>query len=230
MQVKINEKIISIPPYISTTWAHVSSLRMQGNSLVITLLEGGTITIPDLTPNNLELIFNCHAAYLETPVPQQMVSFKNHPIRDLLGQSESPVHFSFGSIDGVNPIMKHDPAQADAPDLPPELLQKISAISKVLIQDEISVPRAEPSCNCYHCQIARAFHPPETVSAEAVVEEVSENELEFQQWNISQIGEKLFSVTSRLDEKEKFSVYLGQPIGCTCGKQGCEHIVAVLKS
>ena len=44
-----------------------------------------------------------------------------------------------------------------------------------------------------------------------------------------QTDEKMFTVTNRLDKNEKFNVYLGKPIGCTCGKEGCEHILAVLR-
>lgn len=227
MQIKINEKIISIPPYISTTWAHVAALHMQGSSLVVTLVEGGTLTIPDLNANTLELVFNSHAEYLES-LASQAVSFKNPKVREM-DLSDSSIRFGFS--DGLHPMMQHDPNQADAPDLPPELLQKITAISKVLMQDELSPPKAEPSCNCFHCQIARAFNPEEqAIVNEEQTDEVPESELQFQEWNITQIGEKLFSVSNPLDDKEKFSVYLGQPIGCTCGKQGCEHIVAVLKS
>jgi hypothetical protein len=33
-----------------------------------------------------------------------------------------------------------------------------------------------------------------------------------------------------LDHKEHYNVFLGDPIGCSCGNNNCEHIQAVLKS
>ena len=47
---------------------------------------------------------------------------------------------------------------------------------------------------------------------------------------ITQTGDKLFTVVNKLDPQENYHVYLGHPVGCTCGKQGCEHILVVLKS
>ena len=44
------------------------------------------------------------------------------------------------------------------------------------------------------------------------------------------MNDKLFTVINKLDQQEKYNVFLGEPVGCTCGKQGCEHMLAVLKS
>ena len=126
--------------------------------------------------------------------------------------------------------MQHDPSQSHSPDLPQEVLAKMSQIANVVIPDQVgTLPKAEPHCNCFYCQITRAiakakgFEEPET-------EEIPDEELEFNQWNIEQTGEDLFKVTSRIDETEQYSVFLGKPVGCTCGHEGCEHIIAVLKS
>ncbi|NGX33463.1 MAG: hypothetical protein K1060chlam4_01531, partial [Candidatus Anoxychlamydiales bacterium] len=40
----------------------------------------------------------------------------------------------------------------------------------------------------------------------------------------------LYRVTNPLDENEHYSVFLKDPIGCTCGKKNCEHVKAVLNS
>ena len=61
-------------------------------------------------------------------------------------------------------------------------------------------------------------------------EPVPDAELSFQEWDIVQTGKDLFHVSSRLDPNEQYNVFLGNPVGCTCGKAGCEHILAVLKS
>ncbi len=66
--------------------------------------------------------------------------------------------------------------------------------------------------------------------APLVEEEISSEELSFQQWEIVQTGENLYQVVNRLDRADSYRVYLGDTIGCTCGKDGCEHVIAVLKS
>ena len=68
MQMKINEKVLSIPPYISTTWTHISALRMKGNLLSITLTDGETISISGLSQDQINLIFSFHAAHLEKEI------------------------------------------------------------------------------------------------------------------------------------------------------------------
>ncbi|MGH2612567.1 MAG: hypothetical protein ACRDFB_05905, partial [Rhabdochlamydiaceae bacterium] len=61
-------------------------------------------------------------------------------------------------------------------------------------------------------------------------EEVSDEDLKFRTWDIKQENDKLYSVTNPLDKKEHYNVFLGKPLGCTCGNKNCEHIQAVLKS
>lgn len=235
MSIKINEKILSIPPYISTSWSNITALHMKGGVLVVTLKDADTLHIPGLSSDQIHSIFQYHAAYLEkeqfslTNRNEELAKFKR-----FMEQTEEPaIRLAFGSsLEGLNTFTQHNPAQADAPDLPVEVLQKISAIAKIIAPaDELILPRAELGCNCFHCQIARVLNPI-TVSLveEQEEEEVSLEELQFQQWAITQTGDHLFSVTNRLDENEKYNVYLGHPVGCTCGEEGCDHILAVLKS
>lgn len=236
MQIKINEKILSIPPYISTSWSHIAALHMQGSILVITMDDGNTIHITNLSKETIELIFNYHATYLEKENlnMSHLSSFlnptKKDSIQNLMDQMNEPtIRLAFGSLEGMNGVMQHNSQQANSPDLPTELLQKISAITKIIAPiEETTNLKAEPDCNCFYCQIARAVNPP--LNEKNPHEEVNDEELQFQQWAITQIGDHLFSVTNRLDDHEKYNVYLGQPVGCTCGKSGCEHILAVLKS
>ncbi len=68
------------------------------------------------------------------------------------------------------------------------------------------------------------------VNPENLDEDVSEEELKFKMWDIEEIDETLFKVTNPLDANEHYNVYLGNPIGCTCGKKNCEHIKAVLNT
>jgi hypothetical protein len=243
--MKINNKMLSLPPYISTSWNHVLALHLKGSALVVCLTDGSTIEIPELRPEILETIFNAHASYLdrqstqERPTSIQQMKSNIPFIASSTSQeteSDFPFRLGFGTFDTLGSALQHNPSQSQAPDLPPEILSKISAIAKIIAPDDPqSIPKPEPHCNCIHCQIARAINQgleagqtPE--DDEKKEDEIKEEDLTFRQWDISQSGDKLYTVINRLDSKEKYSVYLGHPVGCTCGKQGCEHILAVLKS
>ncbi|MDP1879403.1 MAG: hypothetical protein Q8K60_00520 [Parachlamydiaceae bacterium] len=241
MTIKINEKMICIPSYISTSWSRISCLHMKETILCITLIDGEVLQIPDLSKESIDLIFQYHSEYLDKDIQSPLDAFSEKgfdEFQEILDgiKGESAVRLSFNpSLEKLGVIMSHNPEQFDAPDLPPEILQKIGMISKILApSDEMIIPAAEEGCNCFHCQISRALNPHHTLNvtkeAELIEEEVSEAELQFQQWDIEQIGDQLFTVTNRLDSFEKYNVYLGDPVGCTCGKNGCDHIPAVLKS
>jgi hypothetical protein len=110
--------------------------------------------------------------------------------------------------------------------LPAEILKKLSSIIQALGQDALGVMTPpEPNCNCPYCQLARSLTP--EVQEEELV---SEADLTFRNWDIKQIGENLYQVSNPLDEKEQYNVFLGNPLGCTCGEKNCEHLQAVLHS
>lgn len=240
MQMKINEKILSIPPHISTTWPHVSALRMKGNLLSVTLIDGETISISGLSREQIDLVFSFHAAYLEKDVVSSSQNHLSMPnigtFKEGLGSFNEPATLSFalGSMDGFNTMLQHNQTQANSPDLPMEVLNKIGQFAKALLPlDDTQLPKAEPHCNCFHCQIARVINPlshADLTDSQEEEFEVRDDELQFEQWSVTQAGEHLYDVVNRLDDHEKYRVFLGKPIGCTCGKEGCEHILAVLKS
>jgi hypothetical protein len=232
MSIKITEKILSIPPYISTSWSRIASLHLKGNVLAITMMDGETVQVPNLNTETIQSIFQHHALSLEKEELPSSENVELSKIKGLMDQGEPGIRFAFGtSLEGLGSMMQHNPNQSDAPDLPPEILQKIGAIAKIIApaEDLVSMPKAEPNCNCFHCQIARVLRP-SVAHHEHEEPEVSPEELQFQQWTIAQAGDKLFTVVNRLDDHERYQVYLGEPVGCTCGKPGCEHILAVLKS
>lgn len=235
MQYKINEKILSIPPHISTSWANIASIYMKGNLLVVTMQDDNQINISDLSTDTIDAIFKYHAVYLDKglldiPSFHAIESKKSENLMDFFEQMGPNMRVSFGTMDQTgNPsLMQHSPEYADSPDLPQELLEKIGAIYNALSMDKTFLPKAEPKCNCFNCQIANTVNPQLEDKTEEEI--IKDEELTFRQWDISQMGEKLFAVTNPLDDNEKYNVYLGEPVGCTCGKEGCEHIIAVLKS
>ncbi len=230
LKVHITSKVLSLPPFISTSWNRVASIRLQGPLLFITLKNEERIEIPNLPLHILESIFVAHAAYLEQ---QQIAEKMNHLLPPpLFPINENDVSFrlAFGNMEGIGNAMQHNPEQAHTPDLPKEMLEKIASITKILIPEEAGgFPKPEPHCNCMHCQIARAISAETKESLEEIEESiVSQEELQFSEWSIEPVGDHLYTVKNKLT-LETQSVYLGSPVGCTCGKPGCEHILAVLR-
>lgn len=239
MEYVINRKILSIPPYISTGWDNVTSLYIENQSaqdiLVIELKTGSTIKIPRLDSSILAKVFQTHTRYLEEAEKPAKSSMKTGFIPpynfDHLSTLGIPMKFGV-NLEGLGAAMQHDPNQANAPDLPKEVLEKISAVAKIMDTDTMlnGALKAEPHCNCMHCQIARALHQDPTPSSDPIEEEVSDEDLKFKSWDIEQTGDKLYCVSNPLDKKEHYNVFLGEPLGCTCGQKNCEHLKAVLNS
>jgi hypothetical protein len=239
--MKINSQILSLPPYISTSWKHVTGIFVQGSKLFIELSSGATVTIENLSANVIETIFNEHSKHLESNHDNSSSSSPHNSFNPFVSAAgDSPIQLGISSLDNLGNAMQHmqhNPAFADAPDLPSEMLEKISAITRIIAPDEtINLPEAQHKCNCPHCQIARAIGGIKNIKSEQQEENedsekiVTPDELVFNQWDIQQTGPQLFQVINRLDTNEVYQVYLGDPIGCTCGHPGCEHIPAVLKS
>jgi hypothetical protein len=233
--MKINNKIFSLPPYLSTSWVNITALHLNGSTLVVHLVEGEIINIPNLKSELIEMIFEAHASFLEEKNKQDSGGRKGYSFQEM----EFPFKFGIGATDGLGTVLQHNPTQANLPPLPSDVLEKIKSIAKIIAPEDITlIPKPEPHCNCMHCQIARTINQglgladlynKDEKSAEELVKD---DELKFQQWEIKPMNDndKLYIVTNRLDPHESYNVYLGHPLGCTCGKEGCEHIVAVLKS
>ncbi len=242
--MKINQKILSIPPYISTSWKNIASLHVEPQGemlfLVVTLLNGVAIEIPDLPGDLIEMIFVQHAKFLEMGERPSKTPAR-HPMHLALPQEqvfsfEFPLKDALGSIENLGTLLQHNPDQKDAPELPPELLMRIAEMAKTMdIDDPNHAPKPEPFCHCIHCQITGALNKGITENSEEpalpeLEEIVSDDELKFRLWDISQIGDKLFLVTNASDKEEHYTVFLGNPGGCTCGEKQCKHIRAVLES
>jgi len=231
--MKITNKILSIPPHISTSWNEVSSLSYDEKSktLTVNLKDKSQSLVPHLSKEDANKVFEAHQQFLENP--SSNLTSPNTPPKGPFG----PVGFSLplsedgGAIEGLGAAMQHNPDQKDGPDLPAEMLAKISTVAKALGLDKIeNLPEPEPHCNCFHCQMARAMHKKSHIEEENEADAVSDDELKFRTWDIEQKTDKLYIVTNPLDKKEKYNVFLGHPIGCTCGHNNCEHIKAVLNS
>lgn len=222
--MKITSKILSIPPYVSTSWKNVATLHVHEISgaflLTITMQNRMIIKVPNLDRSTIDTVFEAHARYIEEEqAPKGLPQFgMSLPIKSETALAES-----------LAMTMQHNPQQAHLPNLPHDFLDKIKMIMRVFGAEHLdSLPKAEPHCNCHYCQIARSLHgePPKPPEEEVVTEQ----DLQFRTWDIKQTAEQLYLVSNPLDAKEHYSVFLGDPIGCTCGKNNCEHIRAVLNT
>ncbi len=229
--MKINQKILNIPPYISTSWKSITSLHIEekdGRSLlIVSMKDGSRIAVPDLGQTVIDSIFDAHAKFLEAGPVLPKREFPLDPTSTL----GFPLRIGAGGIESIGSVMQHNPDQANSPNLPPEVLEKVAAVARALgIDNPESLPRPEPHCNCMHCQIARVLHGDMSDLAVESEESVTDEDLKFRQWDIRHTEDKLYFVSNPLDDSEQYSVFLGEPLGCTCGKKNCEHIRAVLES
>lgn len=246
--MKINRQILSIPPHISTSWNNISSLHVTEEDgqtlLVITLMNHSVINIPNLNLATIEEIFNMHSKFLEQETHSQeatkpATSKSSHPFA--FGGDSSitfglPLKMGEGDmLNSFGGLLQHSQEQSNSPALPQEMLKKITAISKAMGLDKQleSMPKAEPHCNCPYCQVARALleeQPHEPKEVKITEEQVEDSELKFREWDIQEIGKHLYEISNPFDPVERYQVFLGKPIGCTCGSKNCEHIKAVLNS
>lgn len=199
---------------------------------MIGLVNGSNIEVPNLDKPILQAIFAAHEKHLE----QETVQKNPLPSNPIEGQTmiRLPLNFGIEGLEQMGTLLQHNSDAADTPDLPPEMLEKVASLAKVMgFENSDTIPQAEPHCNCMHCQIMRALHAGEEAAAAPVQdaeEEVSASDLTFREWDIAQSADKLYTVTNPLNRAEHYNVYLGTPIGCTCGEKNCEHIRAVLNT
>lgn len=239
--MKISKNMISFPPYLSTSWKNVRELHCKEGKLIITLDDGSSVSIPNLDEATITRVFEAHAAYLEGSEKQESTPKDIQP-QSKNGSFQLPFDMianGGGDFQQMNQVLQHNPDQADAPDLPGEMLEKICSVAEILApEDPEMIPEPVEGCNCFHCQITRAIQKGiqnkvlqgESVEQVEMEEEVTDEDLSFRSWDIEQTGDKIFRVTNPLDGDEQYFVHLKDPIGCTCGQKNCEHIEAVLKS
>ena len=241
--MRINHKVLSIPPYLSTSWKNISSLRSkpcgEKHALVIYLQDGSCIEVPDLESLVIQAIFEAHAKYVESEAkqtPSSQVPLEPKAPLKSFEPKDLPLGIKFFEFENMNSMLSHNEADRYSPDLPTYVLSKIESISKDMgLSDSATLPHPEPGCNCPYCQIAKSLQNnvephSEKIDVEDVDEEVTDQDLSFTSWIIRPSGENFYSVTHPDNPKEEYQVHLGTPIGCTCGSNQCEHIKAVLSS
>jgi len=234
--MKITKKILSLPPYISTRWEFISSLHVNEGVLTVHLKDGTTCSVPDLSKETLATIFTHHVETTET-APDE-----SEEITKLMGGIRSGfkdvmnmfTKLGANAMTSLGKVLEHDPNHANLPDLPPEMIKKVELLLNIIPQEDLlDMPESVPGCNCMYCQINRILRHAKLDQPDFLEqggEPVEETELEFTEWIVENIEDKIYKVTNKLDPNEEYRVFLGNPIGCTCGKEHCEHILAVLRS
>ncbi len=239
--MKISTKIFSIPPFISTRWEYVVSLRVAEDMLIVTLKDGTACSIPHLPKETIDQIFAYHAESIETANHQkddigQLMEGMRSGFKELVNMLSK---LGANALSSLGKALEHDPNNANLPQLPPDMVKKVKMLLNIIPREDImAMPEGEPGCHCMYCQINRilreAILTQETntpdILAEEETEAVEEKDLEFSEWIVEPIQDKLYKVTNKLDTQEEYRVFLGDPIGCTCGRPHCEHVLAVLKS
>src|SRR3989338_1378532 len=148
--MKITPNILSIPPYISTTWKNISTLHVREEAggalcLVAVLRNQIQVEIPGLEKGEIEVIFEAHAkytAFADTPPKSPLEGFT----------FSLPLKNEGSLIDSLGPTMQHNADQADLPALPPDVLAKIATVARAFgLEDTSLLKDPEPSCNCIYC-------------------------------------------------------------------------------
>lgn len=220
--MKITPKILSIPPFISTSWENVLSIHVQAvedsPALIISLQDGSKVQIPNLNQSEIDEIFYAHVNFSDSKNENNAIKHESISFAIPFPADVSPEEM-------ISSNLQHNPEQSNLPAIPIHILNKITTLIKTLNLDEN--PFAEEAlddCNCIYCQLAK------TIQTENQEEIIDDSDLTFRDWEISQKEDKLYKVVNPLDSNEYYDVFLGDPIGCTCGCKNCEHIRAVLNT
>ena len=92
MKVKINDQFICIPPYVSARWSQVAFIESYDGgtegcaTLKLHLIDGETVSIPNLKQAIIDEAFQEHLLYLESTCPQK--NKEEEKIGSLLGASQ----------------------------------------------------------------------------------------------------------------------------------------------
>lgn len=241
--MKITDKLLSIPPYLSTSWFNISALFMENHpelsipTLAVSLRDGQKVNLPELAPELLEIIFENHARHLNRERSKTGISLLQLPAKVSLSSwmpdwiSSLPLKF-LGEPEDLSLFMKHNPEINGVIPIPDEILSRVVAISRAILRpsDRESLPVPEGDCRCPHCQIARAIQFGFEQNEDLIDEPISDEDLQLGLWIIKPMPRKTFEVTNSLDSDQTFTVSLGKKVKCNCGQSHCEHIKVVLRS
>src|SRR3989339_1424676 len=113
--MRINHKVLSIPPYVSTSWKNISSLQSkkdnEQHSLLVYLQDGSCILIPNLEEVVVQAIFAAHAKYMELDkVSAQTSDIKKQPAPF----QDSNSGIKFFEIENISSMLCHNEQEKNA--------------------------------------------------------------------------------------------------------------------
>lgn len=166
--MKITSKILSIPPYLSTSWYEVDSLfQSEDGALVVALTNGMQVRLEHLSTEVVHTIFMAHARFLEEEAERE--EEEDDEVSELLSSPHAEVEFSvhspfaMGEVDEMSGdamkiFMEHDPSRSLGPLLPEPLLKRVTSLAKMFLPpDMIPLDSSHENCRCPFCQIVRAL-------------------------------------------------------------------------
>lgn len=238
--MKIGPNNLHLPPYISTSWDQIKSISADESTLTLVLSSGKEVQIPNLEAEDIIAIFEAHQQYLENeeePVAKEKKSSPSSEIQDLFSGIQNllknfkgmPIQFGVG-VEGIENLFDNLPNEKPSP----ELVKQVKQMTKMMGINLEDLPQPEPHSQSAYSQILRELQREKTATTPdhpdlPAEEEISETDISFQQWHVKKAGENLYDVVNKLNPNEVYQVYLGNPVGCTCGEKGCEHLLAVLR-
>ncbi len=235
-----SEKLLSIPPFFATSWDQVAALKATETSLHIYLKSGQEVILPGVDSKTVQSIFLKFNHLVEGSIKFQLPEKTEQDkafeaiqkgLKEVLSLT---MKLGISALGKIETVLEHNPGHAQLPPLPAEMIDRIQVLANIIPKEDLaamSPPIA--GCNCLYCQIQRIIRSkePSIEIGHADKEEVVEDqELQFSEWSVTPIADKLYKVNNKLDPHEEYQVFLGDPMGCTCGKPHCEHIIAVLRS
>ena len=180
--MKITSKILSIPPYLSTSWYDVDSLFQSDDGVLVVAMANGTqVRLENLSSEVVHTIFDAHERFLEEEAEREEDEDEDEDEEGLIlgkgtrGEIEFSVHaplmsdqFDERGGDAMKIFMEHDPSRSLGPLLPEALLKRITSLAKMFLpQDMIPLDASHENCRCPFCQIVRALSGvPQPVSQE----------------------------------------------------------------
>ncbi len=237
--MKINHKILCIPPHISTAWEHIASVKTEkiGEELLlyIVLRTGSLVTIPGLDRGVIDAIFSAHSKHLDSSSSSITQALLPEQKKDFSSLLNTTTPLTFAEFRGLTSALQHDFEYSKIPNFPKEILDKISLLTLSMeIKDIHILPKEEPHCNCPHCQIVRSMKSDiekrHVTIEDCWDEDVSDADLHFKSWIIYPEKNKTYKIIHPDQRHESYLVHLGSPVSCSCGSSQCEHIKAVLNS
>ena len=99
--MKINQRVLHIPPYISCKWSEIASIgveTIEGKDLLhVQLLSGAKATVLNLTKDEIDLIFKMHIHHLEE-VADEEEKFKNVKEIPFFSNPDKRMHYCLRNL------------------------------------------------------------------------------------------------------------------------------------